>query len=411
MHGGDTKCHLCLPRSIGATWRGGAQFPTISSQGTNECDAAILRNNSVLVSFRDGGGYRLQARSDDEGHSFVASSVRTIHALPDPGCQGSMVSAEDGTLYFSGPYSKTSRSNMTISRSTNDGNSWHDIANIWPSYAGYSSLMVMPRLFSVGGENHSLGIAYNRGWDGDGCVGDACPYSTVLTFTSSSTEPSTLESRSLPDDEDGVDQLDTVQAEEDDGKSGGLLLSFGWWRHRDEFPPDSPGLLDNHDLIVIGITPPSCSTSLKQCSRALNFTELIFGPNPQRLLNGSSLASLHSLVEWGRERFGVDDKFAFVQEHDRHGLWHVVVNSSACYMQQQSLQQRQRQHSDSGAHSGHVSTTDDDCGTSMKLTPTLCAACCNRRSSIGGSLMKSSLRWTWLVRSETGLARRRRCAS
>ena len=177
--------------------------------------------------------------------------------------------------------------------------------------------MVMPRLFSVGGENHSLGIAYNRGWDGDGCVGDACPYSTVLTFTSSSTEPSTLESRSLPDDEDGVDQLDTVQAEEDDGKSGGLLLSFGWWRHRDEFPPDSPGLLDNHDLIVIGITPPSCSTSLKQCSWALNFTELIFGPNPQRLLNGSSLASLHSLVEWGRERFGVDDKFAFVQEHDR----------------------------------------------------------------------------------------------
>ena len=52
------------------------------------------------------------------------------------------------------------------------GNSFHVMQNVYRSYSGYSSLTLIPPAF---GGPAALGLAYNRGWDGDGCVGDACP--------------------------------------------------------------------------------------------------------------------------------------------------------------------------------------------------------------------------------------------
>eukprot|EP01044_Picomonas_judraskeda_P007624 COSAG03_NODE_829_length_5707_cov_19.504101_3_plen_999_part_00 len=343
----------------GLTWSGGAELPKVSAAATNECDAAVLRNNSILVTFRAGGGHRVQARSDDEGRSFVANSVRAIEALPDSGCQGSMVSASDGVLYFSGPYSSVSRSNMTVSRSTDDGDSWHDLVQVYPSYSGYNSLTVIEEESTRG---YSLGLAYNRGWDGDGCTGDACPYSTVLSYATIPIveQPSGFAHESQTSAEEGEEQQEKEEEQEMEmEQEGSGLMSFGWWdRH---FPPDSAGLLDNYDTVLVSIALPNCTST--GCTDHLNFTELIFGPSPLQLANGSALESLHSLILWGRETYR-REKFAFVQQQDQRpgGLWQTVIDSGACFMQQQQLQGAPHE------------AADADCARSMTdFAKSLCA--------------------------------------
>jgi sialidase-1 len=326
----------------GVTWRTGGKMKDVSSLGTNECDAAMLANNSVLVTFRVGGGFRYQARSDDEGDSFVADSVRVVHDLPAPGCQGSMISSADGTLYFSGPMGN-SRANMTVSRSTDSGESFHVIQNVYRSYAGYNSLAFVPPSLSTG-PGHKLFLAYNRGWDGDGCKGDACPYSTTISFTTVPTTPT----HGVTGTSDDQLTAPEVQQTSEDGRrsyvddssnsssSNRKLLSLGWWRDRQHFPPDSPGLLDGHDKILIGSSSPAC-TDGPSCIMATNFTESLFGTaSPtQPLRNGSTLDSLYALLQFGRERWNTSQKFLIVEEHRSDGpsLWDAVVADAYTYMQ------------------------------------------------------------------------------
>jgi hypothetical protein len=315
----------------GKTWRPGGKLKDVSSIGTNECDAAMLSNNSVLVTFRVGGGFRYQARSDDEGDSFVADSLRTVTELPSPGCQGSMISGTDGTIYFSGPMGKT-RANMTVSRSTDSGESFHVMQNVYRSYAGYNSLALIPKeLTSKPGDK--LFLAYNRGWDGDGCKGDACPYSTTVSFTTVPVAPSgsgpkdgsASEERHASAGTSGNAQIDT------DGNIRCSLLSLGWWRDRQNFPPDSPGLLDGHDKILVGLPSPVCQDG-PSCIAATNFTKVLFGESAptQPLRNGSTLDTLHALVQFGRERWAnISQKFVFVEQHNFFDtgplLWNAVV--------------------------------------------------------------------------------------
>ena len=107
---------LILSDTHGKTWRAGARVTDQSALPTNECDAVVLRNGSVLVSMRsEGTVYRVQARSDDGGETFVASSIHHVPDLPSPGCQSSLIADADGTLFLSSPYSTSTRENMSVS--------------------------------------------------------------------------------------------------------------------------------------------------------------------------------------------------------------------------------------------------------------------------------------------------------
>jgi len=63
-----------------------------------------------------------------------------------PVCMGSIISHKGPrdiagpALYYASPYSKTSRSNLTILASDNNGASFDRSLNLWPGTAGYTGL-------------------------------------------------------------------------------------------------------------------------------------------------------------------------------------------------------------------------------------------------------------------------------
>lgn len=138
--------HVLLSDDEGETWRLPKQHDHYDKgQGLfNEAQAVELKNGSVLMNARSLASFtppnRLQAVSHDGGETF--QGVRHVPELPQPfnGCEGSIVSAPDGTLYFSGPDSKLARVRMTIWSSEDSGASWQRLALLDEGMSGYSSL-------------------------------------------------------------------------------------------------------------------------------------------------------------------------------------------------------------------------------------------------------------------------------
>jgi sialidase-1 len=105
-----------------------------------------LRNGSLLANARSlanpgGRAQRIQALSADGGASFGAT--RFVPELPQPvdGCEGSMVAAPGGRLFFSGPDSKLLRDRFAVWESDDEGATWGTIqGTVDPGAAGYSSL-------------------------------------------------------------------------------------------------------------------------------------------------------------------------------------------------------------------------------------------------------------------------------
>lgn len=350
---------LILSDDHGRTWRTGARLTDYSAFPTNECDAAVLRNGSVLVSMRtEGDDRRVFARSDDEGETFSVSSIHHQLDLPAPGCQSSMVSAADGTLFLSHPFNSDSRINMTVSVSHDGGNSFGVLANVWPGPSGYNSLTVMPAAF---GGPPAVGLLYNRGAAGDGCYSGAlrigaCPYSTVVSFAvipisgaaDPNLEPGSPETRDSGDSGLLAVQLTNGSTEQatpavtspsaDTGEPP--LLSLGWWCNSSTFP-DLPGLFANHVHIVTTVTLPPCGSGV-DCIAACNVSRLLFEPRrcaskttagtaplcPQPLANGSVLHSLYDIVRFGRERWSAQ-KIIVAEKLDT--AWSAMIADASCY--------------------------------------------------------------------------------
>merc|ERR1719331_1047098 len=109
--------------------------------GWTECQVAELRNGSVLLTSRNfygtssGQGPRLFARSDDGGQSWAANW--TAYDLPDPYCEGSLLSDARGTLVFGNPSSHR-RLNYSLHRSYDGGRTWPASVVVYPGGAAYS---------------------------------------------------------------------------------------------------------------------------------------------------------------------------------------------------------------------------------------------------------------------------------
>ena len=101
---------------------------------------AELADGTILLNARSfhGARCRLGARSTDGGATW--SALEPITALPDPCCQGGLLSLERGTaLVFTGCDSTTARTQGSIWLSRDDGASWPIKVPLVPGIFAYSA--------------------------------------------------------------------------------------------------------------------------------------------------------------------------------------------------------------------------------------------------------------------------------
>ena len=145
---GTFRAAVLLSDNGGATWRAGG----LSVMGANESAVAELADGTLIMSSRSMAvpvGYRMVARSHDGGETFAAVAADTI--LICPNCQGSLLSRDDGALFFCNPavrnpevsYRAELRRELTLRRSRDGGQTWPEACEIEHGPAGYSDLCVM----------------------------------------------------------------------------------------------------------------------------------------------------------------------------------------------------------------------------------------------------------------------------
>ena len=145
----------------GKTW-------TVSSfarNDTTECAVTELSDGSLMLNMRDNRNRRDKSATNGRAVSVTNDKGRTWSkhssdhgALPEPVCMASLIkhTQADGrrVLFFSNPNSKTSRENMTIRASLDDGKTWPGNKQVLLDKKGgaYSSLVMV--------DDKTLGILY-----------------------------------------------------------------------------------------------------------------------------------------------------------------------------------------------------------------------------------------------------------
>lgn len=160
----------------GKTWSVSGKAMT----GGDESKVVELNNGDLLMSIRNPNkGQRIYTRSTDEGATW--STYATWSDLRDPGCNGDMIrytSTKNGfekdRLLHSIPDNSSSRKNVSVFVSYDEGNSWATGKSICPGESAYSSLTVLPdgtigAYFETGSDAMSLYYAnFSLKWLTDG---------------------------------------------------------------------------------------------------------------------------------------------------------------------------------------------------------------------------------------------------
>ena len=153
IDGGRYTCHstIVYSRDAGNTWHIGTGAKT----NTTEAQVVELSDGSLMLNMRDDSNRkditetngRAVSTTSDLGATWVTHSSSN-HSLPEPNCMASIISADlmvsgkmKKVLFFSNPDNKTTRSDMTIKASLDEGVTWP---------AGYSVLL-----------NHDEGYGYS----------------------------------------------------------------------------------------------------------------------------------------------------------------------------------------------------------------------------------------------------------
>lgn len=129
----------------GVTWQKGENVGV----RMDENKTVELSDGRVMLNSRDNanGGYRKVAISTDGGHSY--GEVTQDFELPDPANNGSITrlfpdaaqgSADAKKLIFSNSNSQTSRSNVSVRVSCDDGETWPSVRTVRSGFSAYSTL-------------------------------------------------------------------------------------------------------------------------------------------------------------------------------------------------------------------------------------------------------------------------------
>lgn len=152
----DYRAHGFYSDDHGQAWK---LSPTVSYPGGNESTAAETSTGSLLMNLRNQSGdvkNRLLAFTANAGETWDQVTVATD--LPDPVCQGSMISYQPTggrrVLLFSNANSQTKREKLTVRVSQDDGKNWSVGREIYAGSAAYSDLVVQTE-----GE---LGVLYEK---------------------------------------------------------------------------------------------------------------------------------------------------------------------------------------------------------------------------------------------------------
>jgi len=140
------RSHAIFSDDGGKTW--GLSDAIVDS--VNECQAVELADGSVLMNMRSyhRGNRRHVSRSTDGGKTWTPPVPD--ETLIEPVCQASLLryslagpAGGENRLLFSNPAS-TSRVNMTVRLSTDEGKTWPVSRTINPGPSAYSCLVVLP---------------------------------------------------------------------------------------------------------------------------------------------------------------------------------------------------------------------------------------------------------------------------
>ena len=152
--GGSGYSHIIYSDDSGASWKIGGAV-----KGGNESTVAEMEDGRLIISCRAGGGKRLLAYSADGGETFSAGTVNS--GLPDPRCQGTILSASrdgKGVLIHCNCSNSSARTHLTLKGSTDFGATWCGGQIIWEKFAAYSDITLI--------NDGIVGVLYENGEKG-----------------------------------------------------------------------------------------------------------------------------------------------------------------------------------------------------------------------------------------------------
>ncbi|WP_295121175.1 exo-alpha-sialidase [uncultured Chitinophaga sp.] len=159
--------HVIYSDDAGATWKLGGVVPQVAGINPNESTVAELPGGKLLLNMRVGANENLRMSSTSEDGGITWSVPYNEVQMIDPVCQGSLLSATiAGThrVFFSNP-AATTRKNMTIKMSTDQGVKWDKKNIVFEGPAGYSDLVQLSDthvglLYEAGVAKYTNGIAF-----------------------------------------------------------------------------------------------------------------------------------------------------------------------------------------------------------------------------------------------------------
>lgn len=157
--GGTMSNYAIYSDDGGITWQ--ASKNAACTNG-DEAKVVELANGHILMSIRNRAkGHRLFSTSTDGGETWSEPQLNTT--ILDPACNGDIIAySHKGKhlLLHSLPASPTTRENVTVYVSEDNGATWTPKRCIFKGYSAYSSLQVL--------ENGTIGILVEEGkWDGN----------------------------------------------------------------------------------------------------------------------------------------------------------------------------------------------------------------------------------------------------
>jgi sialidase-1 len=159
--------HVIYSDDAGATWKLGGVVPQHSALNPNESAVAELSDGKLMLNMRVGGNQNQRVYSSSSDGGLTWSPLVQAPQLIDPVCQGSLTSSQldNGYAVFFSNAASTTRKNMTIKMSTDEGINWTKQKVVFNGPSGYSDLLMVSKnttaiLFEAGVGAYTDGIAF-----------------------------------------------------------------------------------------------------------------------------------------------------------------------------------------------------------------------------------------------------------
>jgi sialidase-1 len=148
--------HVIFSDDAGNTWKLGG---ITRQDSVNESTVAELSNGRLMLNMRNASKKRVRQTAISKNGGKSWSSIKADTTLIEPVCQGNLLQykyeGRKEALLFSNPASKTSRTQMTIRVSYDDGKTWASKKLLYAGPTAYSCMTVLP--------NGNIGCFYEAG--------------------------------------------------------------------------------------------------------------------------------------------------------------------------------------------------------------------------------------------------------